>query len=66
MITAVFKMVGTNPPSILIVGGFMLIIFGVMGSTPGLQAFSQLTGYGIGAVAIGAILHVTWLWLRNR
>ena len=66
MINVMFKMVGRNPPSILIVGGFLLVVLGVVGTTSGLQAYSQLTGYGIGAIAIGAIFHLMWLWLRNR
>jgi len=66
MINAIFKMVGTNPPSILIVGGFFLIVLGTMGSASGLQVFSQLIGYGIGSLAIGAIFHLFWLWLRSR
>lgn len=65
MINVMFKMVGRNPPSILIVGGFLLIVLGVIGTT-GLQGYSQFTGYGIGAVAIGAIFHLIWLWLRSR
>lgn len=61
-----FKMVGTNPPSILIVGGFLLIVLGVTGVALGLQVFSQLIGYGVGGVVIGAVFHVLWLWLKSR
>ena len=61
MIDAIFKMVGSNPASILIVGGFLFLLLGILGSASGIQILSQMIVYGFVFIILGIGLHLLWL-----
>ncbi len=61
MINAVFKMVGTNPSSILIVLGGLFMFVGFIGASIQIVPVENMVWYGLGFIVLGAVLHVIWL-----
>lgn len=66
MFNATFSMIGKNPPAILIVGGVLFLLVG--GLTIQTQAINSafFISTGGGLFALGIVLHLIWLWLKNR
>jgi len=61
MINAVFKMVGTNPSSILIVLGGLFMFVGFVGASMQIAPVENMIWAGLGFIALGVVLHITWL-----
>jgi hypothetical protein len=61
MIDAVFKVVGTNPASILIVLGSLFMFTGFVGMSIQVEQVAGMTWFGLGCIVLGTVLHVMWL-----
>lgn len=66
MVKAVFELVGSNPPTALIVGGILLFVFSVIIDQiePTSAQFLRSTGWAL--IILGAGLHIIWLLPRLR
>jgi hypothetical protein len=56
---ATFNFIGKNPPSLLIMGGILLLIGGA-GTATGIQTISYIN-WGSGILILGVLLHIMWL-----
>ena len=60
LIGATFNFIGKNPPSLLIMGGILLLIIGGAGTATGIQTISYIN-WGGGILVLGVLLHIMWL-----
>ena len=65
MFNANFNFIGRNPPSILIMGGILLLIIGGTGTISGIQTASFIN-WGIGIVILGVLVHILWITRGRR
>jgi len=62
MADVMFEFIARNPPTALIVGGIMMLLFAAF-STGDIATFLSNTGWQL--IFIGFILNVIWLYMRR-
>jgi len=60
MLRVDFDFIGRNPPSLLIMGGILLLIIGGTGTATGIQT-TFFINWGFGILILGVVVHIMWL-----
>jgi len=65
-VSAIFEFVAENPPSALIMGGFLLIVLSVFTTPFDPSTTNSLRNIGVWCIAGGFVLQVIWLLTKSR